>query len=191
MVCCNALARHFPCNFIVLTLFVSSLLRVTQRLSPQQITLAAGVTLMVVCVRVPPYTVGLALVTTTATCVGVIIFASQTKYDITRAPEIGTFARDVVESALGFRRHMKTLSNVRRDAEDLPQTFSNVRRGFEWNTKPHTMLSKHPSGVSIQMILGGRKYELSPEEYIYAALMLFVDIYEIFINMLNLINAAE
>lgn len=48
-----------------------------------------------------------------------------------RAPEIGTFARDVVESALGFRRHMKTLSNVRRDAEDLPQTFSNVRRGSE------------------------------------------------------------
>ncbi|KAK5976826.1 hypothetical protein GCK32_004046 [Trichostrongylus colubriformis] len=39
--------------------------------------------------------------------------------------------------------------------------------------------------VDIQKILGGRKYEISPEDYVYAALMLFVDIYEIFIHMLD------
>ncbi|KAK6056525.1 hypothetical protein COOONC_05971 [Cooperia oncophora] len=45
--------------------------------------------------------------------------------------------------------------------------------------------------LDIQMILGGRKYEISPEDYVFAALMLFIDIYEIFINLLNLFNAAN
>ncbi|VDO87202.1 unnamed protein product [Haemonchus placei] len=45
--------------------------------------------------------------------------------------------------------------------------------------------------LDTQMIIGGRKYEISPEEYIFAALMLFVDIYEIFITLLGLFQAAE
>ncbi|KAK5974962.1 hypothetical protein GCK32_012013 [Trichostrongylus colubriformis] len=43
--------------------------------------------------------------------------------------------------------------------------------------------------VDIQMILGGRKYEMSPEDYVYAALMLFTDIFLIFVNLLLLFNA--
>uniref|UniRef100_A0A915LLL3 Uncharacterized protein n=1 Tax=Meloidogyne javanica TaxID=6303 RepID=A0A915LLL3_MELJA len=34
--------------------------------------------------------------------------------------------------------------------------------------------------IDIQMIMGGRKYELSPEEYIFAVLALFMDIVQIF-----------
>ncbi|PIO64076.1 hypothetical protein TELCIR_14307 [Teladorsagia circumcincta] len=41
------------------------------------------------------------------------------------------------------------------------------------------------------MIMGGRRHELSPEEYVVAALMLFGDIYEIFVNILNLLNTAD
>uniref|UniRef100_A0A914LX48 Uncharacterized protein n=1 Tax=Meloidogyne incognita TaxID=6306 RepID=A0A914LX48_MELIC len=34
--------------------------------------------------------------------------------------------------------------------------------------------------IDIQMIMGGKKYELSPEEYIFAVLALFMDIVQIF-----------
>nr|CAD7579720.1 unnamed protein product [Timema californicum] len=39
---------------------------------------------------------------------------------------------------------------------------------------------------STQQIIGGRKVELSPEEYVYAALVLYVDIIHIFLAFLML-----
>ncbi|KIH58549.1 hypothetical protein ANCDUO_11245 [Ancylostoma duodenale] len=45
--------------------------------------------------------------------------------------------------------------------------------------------------IYIKMIVGGKRYEISPEDYIFAALMLFIDIYEIFVSMLSLFNAAN
>ncbi|KAJ1365557.1 hypothetical protein KIN20_025927 [Parelaphostrongylus tenuis] len=48
------------------------------------ITLSAGAMSMVACARVPPATVLLALVTTILSCSAIILFACQTKYDITR-----------------------------------------------------------------------------------------------------------
>lgn len=41
-----------------------------------------------------------------------------------------------------------------------------------------------------QLILGGRKAELSPEEYILAAILLYVDIIQLFIYLLEIINKA-
>ncbi|KAK6060054.1 hypothetical protein COOONC_02292 [Cooperia oncophora] len=53
-------------------------------------------------------------------------------------------------------------------------------------------------GVSIlsffiyaKMIIGGRKYEISPEDYVFAAVMLFIDIYNLFIVILSLFNSGE
>ncbi|KAK6030840.1 hypothetical protein OSTOST_03013 [Ostertagia ostertagi] len=46
-------------------------------------TFAAGAMLMAICASVPPYTVALALVTTAVTCFAVVVFATQTLYDIT------------------------------------------------------------------------------------------------------------
>lgn len=40
----------------------------------------------------------------------------------------------------------------------------------------------------IQLIMGGRKCEISPEEYILAAIMLYTDIINIFIYMLEILN---
>ncbi|VDD82546.1 unnamed protein product [Mesocestoides corti] len=42
-----------------------------------------------------------------------------------------------------------------------------------------------------QMIMGGRKYELSPEEYIYGALQLYVDIVNLFMIFLSLFGVAS
>lgn len=36
-----------------------------------------------------------------------------------------------------------------------------------------------------QQVMGGRKYELSPEEYIYGALQLYIDVVYIFLIILG------
>jgi len=38
----------------------------------------------------------------------------------------------------------------------------------------------------VQLIMGGKKYELSPEEYIFASLTLYLDIIRIFMLLLAL-----
>lgn len=42
-----------------------------------------------------------------------------------------------------------------------------------------------------QMIMGGRRVELSPEEYIFAALTLYVDIMEIFWAILTILGLTR
>ncbi|KAK5974963.1 N-methyl-D-aspartate receptor associated protein [Trichostrongylus colubriformis] len=159
LVCCSSVARNFPCNFILLTAF----------------TFAAGFILMVICASVPPYTVALALITTALTCIAIILFASQTTFDITKyvfiifVVSIGVCIFGIALAIMSLFVYVKLLHVV----------FSAVA----------CVLFMAYLAVDIQMILGGRKYEISPEDYIYAALMLFVDIYEIFINILNLYNA--
>eukprot|EP01024_Parvocaulis_polyphysoides_P002177 TRINITY_DN10681_c1_g1_i3.p1 TRINITY_DN10681_c1_g1~~TRINITY_DN10681_c1_g1_i3.p1 ORF type:complete len:251 (+),score=23.54 TRINITY_DN10681_c1_g1_i3:107-859(+) len=43
----------------------------------------------------------------------------------------------------------------------------------------------------IQLVMGGRKYELGPDEYVFAALNLYLDIINIFLYILQLLNAAQ
>lgn len=42
-----------------------------------------------------------------------------------------------------------------------------------------------------QMIMGGRKLELSPEEHIYAALQLYMDVVQLFLFILRLVSAGR
>ncbi|KRZ59486.1 Protein lifeguard 1 [Trichinella nativa] len=42
--------------------------------------------------------------------------------------------------------------------------------------------------IDIQLIMGNKKYSLSPEEYILAAMLLYVDIINIFINYVSLLS---
>lgn len=42
-----------------------------------------------------------------------------------------------------------------------------------------------------QMIMGGRKIELSPEEYIYGALQLYIDVVYIFLFLLSLMGKSN
>ncbi|RCN40108.1 hypothetical protein ANCCAN_13953 [Ancylostoma caninum] len=40
--------------------------------------------------------------------------------------------------------------------------------------------------LSFQLIMGGRQFELSPEEYIFAAMQIFLDILNIFLFILQI-----
>ena len=41
-----------------------------------------------------------------------------------------------------------------------------------------------------QMLMGGKKYELSPEEHIYAALNIYLDIVQLFLILLCLLGGG-
>ncbi|PIO65758.1 hypothetical protein TELCIR_12558, partial [Teladorsagia circumcincta] len=129
-------------------------------------TLAAGLLLMTISAQVPAYTVLLALVATAVTCGGIIAYASQTTFDITSkifiiyAVSLAVFIFGIGVALASIFVHVKWLGVI----------FSAIV----------CMLFMVHLALDTQMILGGRKYEISPEEYIYAALILFVDIYEIF-----------
>lgn len=45
--------------------------------------------------------------------------------------------------------------------------------------------------IDIQMIMGGRKYEISPEDHIFAAIQVFLDIIYIFWMLLTLIGSSK
>ncbi|KAL1228773.1 Protein lifeguard [Trichinella spiralis] len=45
--------------------------------------------------------------------------------------------------------------------------------------------------IDIQLIMGNKKYSLSPEEYILAAMLLYVDIIHIFINYVSLLSMEQ
>ncbi len=45
--------------------------------------------------------------------------------------------------------------------------------------------------IDIQMIIGGKKYEISPEDYVYAAIQVFLDIVYIFWMLLSLIGGSS
>lgn len=42
-----------------------------------------------------------------------------------------------------------------------------------------------------QLLIGNRKHSISPEEYVFAALSLYVDIIQIFLFLLQIIGAAS
>uniref|UniRef100_A0A914EAB4 Uncharacterized protein n=1 Tax=Acrobeloides nanus TaxID=290746 RepID=A0A914EAB4_9BILA len=45
--------------------------------------------------------------------------------------------------------------------------------------------------IDIQLIMGGRKYEISPEDYIFAAIQLFLDIIIIFWYLLAIFGGGR
>ncbi|KAK6737998.1 hypothetical protein RB195_020220 [Necator americanus] len=161
LVCCRCVARCFPCNILMLVVF----------------TLASGLMLAVLCSRVPPHTVLLALATTTLSCAAIIAFASQTKCDITSkifivyAATVAVFIFGLILAIMSFFIYIKALHVI----------FSAVV----------CVLFMIWLAIDTQMIVGGKKYEISPEDYIYAALTLFIDIYQIFISLMSLFNAAN
>lgn len=43
----------------------------------------------------------------------------------------------------------------------------------------------------VQLVMGGRKYELSEEEYVFGALILYIDIIQLFLILLYLFGGSS
>jgi len=156
LVCCTSVARRHPINLVLLAIFTISLsymVAVISSFHDTKIVLALfGMTLLI--------------------SVGIIGFASQTKYDFTKWAGVlfvccfalfifGLFAAILIPTG--------AMQGVRMVYAGLGALLFMAFLAFD-----------------TQLIMGGKKYEISPEDYVFAAMMLYVDIIYIFLYLLAL-----
>eukprot|EP01134_Creolimax_fragrantissima_P005977 CFRG5977T1 len=158
LACTPGLARKSPQNFILLFLF----------------TLFEAIAVGVICCFYDVEEVMIAFGITCVVCIGVTLFAFQTKIDFT------PMASGMCLVAFGL----------------LGVGFMTI---FFYNEVLHIVYASLGALVfgaflliDTQMIMGGKhKQQISPEEYIFAALNLFLDIINLFIMILQLVGLAS
>ncbi|XP_045766790.1 protein lifeguard 1-like [Maniola jurtina] len=158
MACCTEVRRTAPMNFIFLTLFTlaqSFLLGViTSAYNVSEVMMAVGIT--------------------AAVCLGLTLFAFQTKFDFTMMGGALVAASMVllVFGILALILRSNILTLVYAAAGALIFSLYLV--------------------YDTQLMMGGKhKYSISPEEYIFAALNLYLDIVNIFLFILTIIGATK
>lgn len=156
--CCGDLRRKAPMNFIFLGLFTfaeSFLVSViTANYSSQEVMLAFGIT--------------------AAVCLGLTLFAFQTKYDFTM---MGGFLFTAVLVLFLFGL--------------IAMFFPGKIMTLVYASAGALIFSMYLV-YDTQIMLGGEhKYSISPEEYVFAALSLYLDVINIFLHILSIIGASR
>ncbi|KAI1282061.1 Protein lifeguard 1 [Halotydeus destructor] len=158
LACCGSVRRQFPQNFICLGIF----------------TLAQAFLLGFVTAFYNTQSVVLAVAMTAAVCIGLTIFAMQTKIDFTPLSGI-MFVALIILMMMGFILmffKIPFLQTVYAAAGALIFCIYLI--------------------IDTQMIIGGNhKNQISPEEYIFAAITLYTDIINIFLFILQLLGNKE
>jgi len=163
LVCCEGPRRKHPFNLILTGV----------------LTLAIGYMTAMIAARYKTEIVFFAAAITAAVCGSIIVFASQTKYDFTGW--IGPLF--VVSMVLLFFGIAAIIVSI--FAPGAGRIMYLVYAGLA------ALLFSVYLAVDVQLIIGGKKIELSPEEYILAAIMLFLDIIYIFWMILSLIGGVS
>ncbi|XP_028448525.1 protein lifeguard 3 isoform X2 [Perca flavescens] len=160
LVCCKGPRRKFPWNVILLFLFTLALSYMTGSISSYYDTKA----------------VFLALGITAVVCIAVTVFCFQTKVDFTKCQ--GLFC------VLGI---VMLLTGI----------IATIVLSFKYILWLHMLYAAMGAIVftmflayHTQLLIGNRKYNISPEEYVFAALSIYVDIIQIFLFLLQIIGAS-
>ncbi|KAL3113500.1 hypothetical protein niasHT_013610 [Heterodera trifolii] len=156
LICCDSVRRSFPTNLICTAI----------------LTLSIGFVTMVMTAFYSFESVLMAAGITTVSCVGIALFAMVTKRDITSLLGF-VFIATMVLMMLGFLLVLWSSFSYSRPLHIVYASLG-------------ALLFMVYLAIDIQMIMGGRKYEISPEEHIFAAIILFMDIVQIFWFILSI-----
>ncbi|CAB3397336.1 unnamed protein product [Caenorhabditis bovis] len=156
--CFPSLRRSFPANMIVLLLF----------------TLSAGVTTMFVTAQYSVDSVLLALIITTLCSAGIIIIATSIKQDLTTC--LGVAA--ILGIFLMIFGLVAIIAAVFFHSPILYLIYSGLG----------ALLMMFYLAIDVQLLMGNRKFEFTPEDYIMASVQLFLDILNLFLFILNLVG---
>nr|CAD7437719.1 unnamed protein product [Timema bartmani]CAD7451940.1 unnamed protein product [Timema tahoe] len=158
MSCCTSVRRKSPMNFIFLFLF----------------TLAESFLLGAVASSYQGDAVMMAVGLTAAVCLGLTLFAFQTKWDFTAMGGI-LLVCAIILLIFGIVAIIFPGKTITLVYASLGALLFSVYLVYD-----------------TQLMLGGKhKYSISPEEYIFAALNLYLDIVNIFIYILTIIGASR
>uniref|UniRef100_A0A8C9T9R8 Transmembrane BAX inhibitor motif containing 1 n=1 Tax=Scleropages formosus TaxID=113540 RepID=A0A8C9T9R8_SCLFO len=161
LLCCEGPRRRYPWNFILLTIFTLALSYMTGTLSSYYDTKA----------------VFLALGITVVVCVVVTLFSFQTKVDLTScggllcALAIVLFVTSI---AAVIVLSLKYIFWVHMLYASIGAVIYTVFLAYD-----------------TQLLIGKGKYAISPEEYVFGALMLYIDIIMLFLRLLQLVGASS
>ncbi|XP_058124574.1 protein lifeguard 1-like [Anopheles coustani] len=156
--CCGEMRRKAPMNFILLGLF----------------TLAESFLVAVVTAQYNADEVMLALGITAAICLGLTLFAFQTKYDFTM---MGGFLFCVVLVFFLFG-----LISIFFEGKVITLIYSAL------GALIFSMFLVYDTQI---MLDGKHKFSISPEEYVFAALNLYLDVINLFLHILRFIGASK
>ncbi|XP_039491948.1 protein lifeguard 1 [Drosophila santomea] len=156
--CNEDLRRQTPANFIFLSAF----------------TVAESFLLGVVACRYAPMEIFMSVLITASVCLGLTLFALQTRYDFTM---MGGILVSCLIILLLFG-------------------IVTIFVGGHMVTTIYASLSALLFSVYLvydtQLMLGGKqRYSISPEEYIFAALNIYMDVMNIFLDILQLIGGSD
>ncbi|XP_037043404.1 protein lifeguard 1-like [Bradysia coprophila] len=158
MACVESVRRTAPTNMIVLGIF----------------TLAETYLVGASTIRFDPEDVLLAIGVTAAVCIGLTIFAFQTKWDFTMLGGV-LFVGLIVLILFSF----------------IAMFFPGRIMSLVYSSCGAMLFCVYLI-YDTQMMMGGKhKYSISPEEYIFGALALYLDIINIFIHILSIIGSSK
>ena len=146
LMCCESVRRSFPANIVITGI----------------LTLAIGYMTMMICAFHNVESVMLCLIITTIVCGSIIIFSMQTKHDLT--------------SMMGFVFIFSMVVMVFGLVAIIGTIFFRVQWLYMVYAGLAALLFMIYLAIDIQMIMGGRKYSIDPEDHIFAAIQVFMDI---------------
>ncbi|KHJ77032.1 hypothetical protein OESDEN_23348 [Oesophagostomum dentatum] len=156
LMCCQSVRRSYPMNLITLGIF----------------TLASGYMTMATTSTYDVQSVLIALCITTGACGSIIVFAIFVKKDLTTMVGIAY----VLGTTLMFFGITALIACLGFQVTFLYTVYAVLG----------ALLSMLYLAIDIQLIMGGKRLELSPEEYIFAAMQIFLDILNIFLFILQI-----
>ncbi|VEL08730.1 unnamed protein product [Protopolystoma xenopodis] len=162
MVCCPSVRRRFPGNFIALSVFTLAFSYMTGTISSFYDT----------------YSVLIAVGVTAGMCLIISLFAIQTKIDFTKCSAL-ILVLSIVLLLTGIA--CAIVYAVSGPNKVLHAVYGGIG----------ALVFSLYLVFDTQMIVGGRKHEMSPEEYIYGALQLYMDVVNLFLMLLSLIGSRD
>lgn len=158
LACCDSVRRKTPMNFICLALF----------------TLAQSFVMGVSASRYNAVEVLMAVGITAAVCLGLTLFAFQTKWDFTVMGGV-LFVAVIILMVFGIVAIFVPGKTIAMVYASLGAFIFCIYLVYD-----------------TQMMMGGKhKYSISPEEYIFAALNLYLDIVQIFMYILMILGLTR
>nr|XP_043872358.1 transmembrane BAX inhibitor motif containing 1a [Solea senegalensis] len=161
LVCCKGPRRKFPWNIILLLIFTLAFSYMTGAISSNYDTKS----------------VFLAVGITAVVCIAVTVFCFQTKVDFTKCQGlfcvlgVVVFVTGIITVIVLSFKYIPWLHMLYAAIGAIAFTL---------------FLAYHT-----QLLIGNRKHSIGPEDYVFAALSIYVDIIQIFLFLLQIIGVAR
>uniref|UniRef100_A0A915D4M3 Uncharacterized protein n=1 Tax=Ditylenchus dipsaci TaxID=166011 RepID=A0A915D4M3_9BILA len=168
LICCRRLRRVFPANIILTVIWSVKTYKIVISflIFSKSKTLAMGFMMSVICAFHDLPAVLIGVIVTGILSVSVILFSIQTRWDLT--------------GLIGIMFFISLFVMLFGVVACISIWFFGIYWLYLIYVAILAFLFMVFMGIHIQMIVGGRKHEIRPDEYIYAATLLFTDIVGLF-----------